>query len=240
MNKKFQNLLLDLDGTLIYSGNFLVQLEFILRFLPLLKHHRGWKAAWKSLRASKSILTQPSKIKTNQERLIESFQTHLGLSYEAAKAEVFNATLAVFPKLESHFGSIKGAAKFMDWAKNHYSLTLATNPVWTLELVQMRMRWGGIDPTLFKSITTSDRMHACKPTLDYYQEILAQENFSAESCLLIGNERKMDLPATYAGIEVFLIRPEAKELTQIQEKTDTHAAAWRGNYQHLQEMLIFK
>ena len=47
---------------------------------------------------------------------------------------------------------------------------------------------------------------ACKPTLEYYEELLAQEKFKAEDCLLIGNERKMDLPATRAGIAVFTMR----------------------------------
>ncbi len=237
MKQHYKNLLLDLDGTLINSGNFLLHIEFIARILPLMKRHRGWRAVWDGLKESQSVLKIPSKEKTNQERLIDAFEKHLQLSHEDASIEIFQSIMKVFPKLKSHFGKIDGAAKFVDWAKNHYTLTLATNPVWPIELVHMRMIWGGINPEHFRSVTTSDRMHACKPTIQYYQELLAQEKFEPGDCLLIGNERKMDLPATKAGIAVFLIRPDAKVMTCIQKPTEKVAGAWRGNYAQLKKML---
>jgi len=235
--KRFKNLLLDLDGTLIHSGNFLVHIEFIAKILPLMKGHRGWKAAWKGLSEGNDVFKVPSKEKTNKERLLDIFSKHLGLKYEDAETAVFKSMMEVFPTLKSHFGKIPGAAKFIEWAKENYTLTLATNPVWPIELVHMRMRWGGIDPSDFRSITTSDRMHACKPTRDYYEELLEQEKFKAEDCLLIGNERKMDLPATRVGIAVFLVRPDANALTCIECPTDKNPGAWRGSYNHLKEML---
>ena len=234
---QFKHLLLDLDGTLIYSGTFLTQIGFIRRILPQIKGHRGWRKAWKALKESSQILKIPSKTQTNEERLIEVFQNNLHLTREKAKEALHVSLLDVFPKLEKHFGEMKGAAEFTRWAKDRYSLTLTTNPVWPVELVHMRMRWGGIDPALFESITTADRMHACKPLPEYYQEVLALENFEAKDCILIGNERKMDLPATAVGIAVFLIRKNAKEMTTLMEKTDQFPGAWRGNFQHLQAML---
>jgi FMN phosphatase YigB (HAD superfamily) len=232
-----KNLLLDLDGTLIHSGNFLVHLEFIGRILPLMRHERGWRAAWNGLKEGQDALKLKSRERTNHERLISIFEKHLGLPREEAEKKLFKALLEVFPKLKSHFGKIPGAAKFIEWAKPHYSLTLATNPVWPIELNHMRMRWGGINPDDFKSITTSDRMHACKPDLEYYQEVLEQEKFRAEDCLLIGNERKMDLPATRAGIAVFLIRPETQSLSVIEAPSTRSPGAWRGNYEHLKRLL---
>lgn len=144
----------------------------------------------------------------------------------------------VFPKLKPHFKKMKGAEKFLDWAKDEFTLTLATNPVWLKELVHLRMMWGGIDPDYFRSITTSDRMHACKPSPEYYLELLKQERFHASQTLMIGNERKMDLPATRAGIAVFLIRGEAKNITCLEKPTATSPGAWRGNYSHLKAFLI--
>ena len=233
----FKHLLLDLDGTLIYSGTFLTSIEFIRRILPLMKNHRGWRNAWRALSESRDVIKVPSKTQTNEERLLETFEKNLHLSQAQAKEALHTSLLKAFPKLESHFGEMKGAAEFIAWAKNHYSLTLTTNPVWPVELVQMRMRWGGINPDLFNSITTADRMHACKPHPEYYEEVLKQENFKPEDCLLIGNERKMDLPATQVGIGVFLIRKRAKELTCLRPRTAKYPGAWRGNYQHLKQML---
>jgi FMN phosphatase YigB (HAD superfamily) len=230
-----KHLLLDLDGTLIHSGNFLLNFEFIARILPMLKHFRGWKVAFRTLKEMQDVVKTPHAVKSNQERVIEIFQTNFNISREEAETHLLKSINSVFPKLESHFGKILGAASFIEWAKDHYTLTLATNPMWSSEIVQMRMRWGGINPDHFKSITTIDRMHACKPLPEYYQELLRQENFEAKDCLLIGNERKMDLPATKVGIPVFLIRPTTGSLTCIRE---SDPGAWRGSYTHLKEFLL--
>ncbi len=237
---RFQHLLCDLDGTLIDSGGLMVHFEFITRTLPLMKKHQGWMAAYQALKKGAEVLKKPSRTKTNRERLIETFAHQLKLSHEDAEKALVDSLGSVFPKLKSHFGKIHGAAKFLEWAKEHYSLTLATNPVWPVELVHMRMQWGGIDPNYFQSITTADRMHACKPSLEYYHEILKQQHFKPEECLMIGNERKMDLPATQAGLSVFLIRTEAKQLTCIEAPTDKHPGAWRGNYHHLKSLLLLQ
>ena len=234
---RFKNLLCDLDGTLIYSGDIRVHLEFIGRSLPGLKRHQGWKAAIRALKESQNILKIPSTIETNFERLVSVFQKHFKLDREQAIEEMKNNIGNAFSKLEGHFGEMKGASKFIEWAHGKYTLTLATNPVWSIDIVKMRMRWGGINPDFFQSITTADRMHASKPSLEYYREILSQENFEAADCLLVGNERVMDLPATGAGIAVFLIRTGAKELSCIEAPSKKSPGAWRGSYTHLEAFL---
>jgi FMN phosphatase YigB (HAD superfamily) len=235
--KRIRHVLCDLDGTLIYSGDARINLEFIGRTLPKLKIHQGWRAAVKVLKDSQSILKIPSSIETNFERLLSVFQKNLKLDRESAIGAMKMSMDDVFPKLQGHFGEMKGAKEFLEWATENYSLVLATNPVWSIELVKLRMRWGGINPDLFQSITTADRMHACKPSVEYYQEILAQEKFDPSECLLIGNDREMDLPATDAGIGVFLIRLNAKNQTCSYPPSKTCPGAWRGNYTHLRSLL---
>ena len=234
---RFKHLLCDLDGTLIDAGGLMVHFEFIGRTLPLMKKHQGWMTAYRALKKSAATLTRPSRTKTNHERLIENFAGHFKIPFEQAEKEVRENLHFVFPKLRPHFRKIPGAAKFLEWANEHYSLTLATNPVWPVELVHMRMEWGGIDPAYFKSITTADRMHACKPSREYYLEILEQESFQAEDCIMIGNERKMDLPATQAGLSVFLLRPDARALTSIEAPAGKSPGAWRGSFAHLRQLL---
>lgn len=235
-NHPIQHILCDLDGTLIDSGGLRVQFEFIGRTLPLMKKHQGWKTAYRCLIEAQEILKRPSRVKTNAERVIDVYAKRLKLPHSEAEKELMGVLHTVFPKLKSHFGKIEGAAKFVDWAKDYFTLTLATNPVWSKDIVHMRMKWGGIDPDYFRSITTADRMHACKPTKDYYEELLEQEDFNAKHCLMIGNERKMDLPAVKAGINVFLIRPEAEQLRCLVHPS-VAPGVWRGNYTHLREWL---
>ena len=167
---RFKHLLCDLDGTLIYSGDLRVHLEFIGRTLPDLKKHQGWRAALRALKEGQEILKIPSAIETNFERLTTVFGKHLKLTRDQAVKEMERSVGEVFPKLKGHFGAMKGAAEFVAWAHQHYPMTVATNPVWSLELVKLRMRWGGIEPDLFKSITTADRMHACKPSPEFLEK----------------------------------------------------------------------
>jgi FMN phosphatase YigB (HAD superfamily) len=234
---RYKHLLCDLDGTLIDSGGVMVQFEFIGRTLPLMKKHQGWMTAYQALSRGAEILKRPSKTKTNHQRLVENFASHFKISFEEAETTVRDNLNFVFPKLKPHFGKIPGAVRFLEWARQHYSLTLATNPVWPVELVRMRMQWGGIDPEWFPSITTSDRMHACKPAKEYYLELLEQEGYQGRECLMIGNERKMDLPATKAGVSVFLLRTDASALTCLEVPNEKSPGAWRGNYQHLRQLL---
>jgi FMN phosphatase YigB (HAD superfamily) len=228
---------MDLDGTLIHSGTFLVHLEFIGRILPILKKHQGWRAGWTALSESFNLIKTPSADKTNHVRIINTFEKHLKMTFEEAEKNLVGTLTEVFPKLKSHFGVIEGAAEFVEWAKPRYSLTLATNPVWLIDLVHMRMRWGGVNPDDFKSITTADRMHALKPKREYFDELLEQEKFNPKDCLFIGNDPKMDLPANAAGIPVFLIKPDAKHLSCLIPPSDQNPGAWRGNYQHLKKLL---
>jgi hypothetical protein len=54
---------------------------------------------------------------------------------------------------------------------------------------------------------------------------------------MIGNERKMDLPATQAGLSVFLLRPDARALTCIEAPAGKSPGAWRGSFAHLRQLL---
>ncbi len=234
---RLQHLLCDLDGTLIDSGGVRVQFEFLWRTLPLMKQHQGWRAAYAALKEGQEILKNPSRTRTNHERLVEVFAKKLKLSEPDAEQMLLKNLGTVFPQLKSHFGKIHGASKFLDWAKDSFGLTLATNPVWPIELVQMRMKWGGINPDYFSVITTADKMHACKPSSEYYREVLKHTKLKPEDCLMIGNERKMDLPATKVGIPVFLIRTDASKISCIEAPTDSSPGAWRGNYTHLKDFL---
>jgi FMN phosphatase YigB (HAD superfamily) len=72
--------------------------------------------------------------------------------------------------------------------------------------------------------------------LEYYLEILNQEGMKAADTLLIGNDPKNDLPATRAGVSVFLIRKSKNNKPLILE--GQKAPAWVGNFDQLKRLLI--
>ncbi len=234
-----RTLLIDLDGTLIdQSRSALSQLKFMGKVLPKLRMNKGWGLAWRNLKEAAVALQKGSKDKTNFNRAVQVLSTNLKITHEEAEKLFFEALHFAFPALEEYFKPLEGAAEFIDWAKDHYPLVLATNPVWPLELVKERMKWGQINPKHFKRITTFDQMHSCKPDPDFFKEILSLENITPQECIMIGNEEKMDLPATRAGIPVFLVDQSRKRLKTLHEPTSKHPGAWKGNFSHVKKYLM--
>ena len=92
------------------------------------------------------------------------------------------------------------------------------------------MRGAGLDPGCFGFVTTAVNMTACKPHLSYFEQILAHENLRAEDCLMVGNEKEMDLPASQLGIPVYLLDPGRPLLT-------VGPRVWRGGFPELRGLL---
>jgi FMN phosphatase YigB (HAD superfamily) len=97
----------------------------------------------------------------------------------------------------------------------------------------LRLKWAGIDPSLFKSVTHAGRMRACKPAKEYYQDLLSQEGLTANECLLVGDDWLNDLSATQVGIPVFIL----SKRTQLRAIERTSTPAWQGSYTMLKTIV---
>lgn len=230
-----QNLLVDLDGTILGNRNLPMSFGFVKESLGALTRYTGLKKAAGILLAAQREFKKPSKELTNDLRALGVIATGLNLTIEETRKLVRESLTTIFPKLERHFYPIDGAKDFLDWAQDRYTLSLATNPVWPQEIVDLRVQWAGIDPQIFQHVTLAKTMHACKPALAYYEEILAQTGFKPEDTLLVGNEIKMDLPAVRAGISVFIVGPYKR--LEILKLKGAKAPSWKGSYRHLRELL---
>jgi FMN phosphatase YigB (HAD superfamily) len=230
-----KHLLVDLDGTLLGNRALALSIDFLRHAYDILKEQVGFRTATQILIAMQRELRKPSAQLTNELRSLMIFAKRLNLPMEETRSLIRESLFTIFPKLEKHFYPIDGAKDFLDWAREHYSLTLATNPVWPREIIELRVRWAGIEPGIFRDITYAKTMHAYKPSLEYYEEVLNKQGFSAGDCLLIGNDLKMDLPATRAGIRVFIVG-SFKQMTPIDIK-GSRAPAWKGTYAQLRGFL---
>lgn len=230
-----RHLLIDLDGTLLGLRDWPLRIEFIVRAITAFKKHGGFMKSVKVIQAMQNELDHPTSNATNRERVAKVFSQFLEVTPEEADKILNEVAANLFPAVQKHFFPINGASDFLKWAKDRYPMILATNPVWTEDIVKIRMKWADIDPSLFLSITHSGRMHACKPSKNYYLEILNQEKLKDSECILIGNDPKKDLPATEAGIPVFIIS-NSSELTPLHRPTQK-AAAWRGSFENLKQLL---
>ena len=82
---------------------------------------------------------------------------------------------------------------------------LATNPLFPAIATHSRVRWAGLKPEDFEIVTTYENASFCKPSLDYYREILNKLNLKAEECLMVGNDVSEDMVARKLGMKVFLL-----------------------------------
>lgn len=230
-----KHLLVDLDGTLLGNRSIPLSVEFVAKSLKALNKHVRLADGARTLLAVQSVFRKPSTESTNDVRIVEIFSKKLGLPLDEARQFVRESLATIFPTLSRHFYPMPGAKSFLDWAKDHYTLMLATNPIWSPDIIEMRVRWAGIDPKIFGDITHVRKMHAFKPSPEYYQEILAQQGYQAADCLLIGNDYKMDLPATQVGVRVFIVG-KSKPATSV-KYPGASASAWKGSFEELREML---
>lgn len=83
---------------------------------------------------------------------------------------------------------------------------LATNPFFPRSFVELRCRWGGLEPARFRAITTLETARFCKPHPGYYREVAALLGVEPNECLMIGNDVAMDLaPAAQVGMATCLV-----------------------------------
>lgn len=239
LNRPVRHLLVDLDGTLLGNRNIPLSVDFLRKSYGFLRNRLGLSSAARLLYEMQAELSRPHPEHPIALRAMGVFARRLNLSIEESRLLVREGLFTIFPTLERHFFPIEGARDFLDWAKDRYSLTLATNPVWPQEIIELRVRWAGIDPALFQTITHARDMRACKPSLEYYEQVLSHKGFDAADCLLVGNDRKMDLPAVRAGIRVFIVGDAKGDFKETAELAldGAKAQAWKGSYAGLRALL---
>ena len=84
-------------------------------------------------------------------------------------------------------------------------VVLATNPIFPAVATKSRMKWAGLTPEMFELYTTFENSNHCKPSLEYYKDILNKLGVEAQDCLMVGNDVGEDMIAEELGMKVFLL-----------------------------------
>ena len=86
-----------------------------------------------------------------------------------------------------------------------YRVALATTPVFPSITTESRIRWAGLVPEDFEIFTTYEHYHFCKPSLNYYKELIEKLGVKPEECLMVGNDVGEDMVTEELGMKVFLL-----------------------------------
>lgn len=90
-------------------------------------------------------------------------------------------------------------------------VVVATNPLFPPDAIAQRLAWAGLPPSEFdfSLVTTMDNMHATKPNITYYQEILEMIDCSPHEAVMVGDSWANDIqPAATLGMARFWIPPD--------------------------------
>jgi len=93
---------------------------------------------------------------------------------------------------------------FQKLADMDIKIVIASNPLWPLEVQQMRLCWAGLVGGRFDLITHVENMHSCKPNPQFYQEIIDTIKIPADACVMVGNDPVNDMSAGLLGITTYL------------------------------------
>lgn len=202
-----KTILFDLDGTLLPldMDSFLSRYFDALgnRFKDYFKKEELANLVWAS---TKYMIQNTEPHKTNEDAFFEDFLKRV-----------------VHPKTELHpifddfyinnFIEVKEAVGQSQWIiksiealrEKGYQLVVATNPIFPYEAVRQRIEWAGLKDSDFDLITSFEKMHFCKPHLQFYEEVLALINRKPNECMMVGNDVEEDMISKHLGLQTYLI-----------------------------------
>lgn len=114
-----------------------------------------------------------------------------------------------FPRLRAATQPVPAA---VDVVRHSFELGLkvviATNPLFPRMAIEQRLAWAGVPVTAYDYalVTTYENMHATKPQLAYYEEILTRVGAEPREALMVGDDWKNDIaPAAAVGLYTYWV-----------------------------------
>lgn len=83
-------------------------------------------------------------------------------------------------------------------------VAVATTPIYTPEVIALRLQWAGLQDVPWDLVTHSEVMHTCKPDVAYFHEVAALLGMAPQECCMVGDDPLQDGPAQAAGMTVLL------------------------------------
>ncbi|MFP4322868.1 MAG: HAD-IA family hydrolase [Anaerolineales bacterium] len=94
-----------------------------------------------------------------------------------------------------------------------YAVVIATNPIYTANVIEERLRWAGLPPdhpALWR-ITHAENSYFAKPQPHYYEEIMLHIGIDPYEAIMVGDSWRNDIqPAAQAGLYTFWVNRGAQ------------------------------
>lgn len=212
-----KHLLIDLDGTLLENDMDV----FGPAYYHLLSTHLSPRIAPDKmiqylLAGTKAMILNLDAGRTLEEVFDEVFYPGIGIEKREIIDDIVAFYAQKFPQLKEFTRLIPEAVQLVTTALNQgYQVSIATNPLFPRTAILQRLSWAGLSPEdhAFSLIPSYETFHHAKPNPEYYLEVMAQLQASAEDCVMVGNDFEADIiPSTRVGISAFHIINEANSI----------------------------
>lgn len=212
MKNRFQAILFDLDGTLIHNDMD----EFLPPYFKLVARRFAHilppaQFTPKLIQATQAMIADESDA-SNREVFKNSFPDLIGRPWHEIEPIFMDFYARDFPALSMHIRPKAAARPLLLTALDlGYTLVVSTNPLFPLQAIQQRLDWGGIGDLPYARVTSYENSRACKPSLRYFEQILAEIDCPPERALVVGDENN-DMVAAHLGCSTYLIPGPATDL----------------------------
>lgn len=225
-------ILFDLDGTLLdldlhgFLRRYFTALEDAAA--PLAGESESERKAFMAaLDSAVGAMMVPHPGRTNQDVFYADLLDRTGVDL-AEHWPVFERFYdEVFPTLRDAAAPMDGGREAVMTALDlGLSVAIATNPIFPMAAVRHRIAWAGLADLALPVVTSYETMLACKPHAEYYRQTAALLGVAEADCLMVGDDRALDLAAADVGMKTYYVGD------------DEHAAAdLRGDLRSLAQLL---
>ena len=187
--------LFDLDGTLLENDMDVYVTHYLRRLASHVAHRvppDKFTQAW--MRGLQLMLRNTDPNLTNQQVFDLSFYPWLGVSAEALRPSFEAYYTTSHPNLRSLVTRRPGARETVEAMLDAgLQVVIATNPIFPGAVIGQRLEWTGIADLPFALVTTSENMHAAKPSELFYREILNRIGAAPDETVMIGDDFVNDI-----------------------------------------------
>lgn len=199
--------LFDLDGTLLpMDMDTFTNGYFAMLTKKLAPHGYDPGKLVDAIWAGTGAMVKNDGSRTNEEAFWEKFAQIFGETSLKDKPLFEEFYAKEFQRAKEFCGYNEWAAKAVrDIKASGRRVALATNPIFPAVATQSRLRWVGLEQSEFELYTTYENCRYCKPSLNYYRDVMDRLGVKPEECLMVGNDVAEDMIAQTLGMRVFLI-----------------------------------
>jgi FMN phosphatase YigB (HAD superfamily) len=204
MDQPVLAVLFDLDGTLLDIDLSAFLRDYFRALGEMTAEYFPGRDVLPAILAATEEMQRPHPGITNRDVFAQRFGelTAIDLDREAGVFDRFYAER--FPGLGAAYGPCVGAREAILAARElGLRVVVATQPIFPRAAILHRLAWAGLDDLGLETITTYEVMHACKPLPDYFREAAAMAETEPARCIMVGDDRTLDMPAADVGMRTF-------------------------------------